>query len=218
MFSPAWFLAREMCSEQEAAEATVNIIHNEWSSMRIGTKTVQAHEGRFSVESSEAPWISLADFLLKMLHDALSATPVVQMGINRQVHFSVGSEEKRTLIGRRLAPLEPWGEWKSDLMRGAAPIRSGLRSLVMQETKSPEGPMGGHIQARVEPSYAVARNTSIFVAVNDHYQLREPSKATDCSAMMEVLATGFEPSIARSEWIIDQIMAVSEQEFGEAGR
>jgi len=210
LFSPFWLAAHNLCSKQEAEAAAVTVITAEYASLRVGAMTIQAHSDRISVETTEAPWIVLADFFTKLLHDVLPETPVTQIGINRMVHFGVGSEERRTRIGRRLAPLEPWGAWKSDLERDASPLRSGMRSLIMQETKIPSGLVVGYVQARVEPSVTVPGNSAVFVAVNDHYQLESPASATDSSTMLDVLQTGFESSIQRSEWIVDQIMALSE--------
>ena len=57
------------------------------------------------------------DFLERTFGEFLPHTPIFRMGINRQVHFTVGSEDARNEIGLKLAPHEPWGEWADALDR-----------------------------------------------------------------------------------------------------
>src|SRR5271165_2167465 len=104
IFTPDWFARYEIATENEKNTSTINIIHPEISNFRIGSKLVQVDLTRFSVESAEAPWVALMDFVTKTFGQFLTHTPINRIGINRNVHFGVGSEEKRNQIGRLLAP------------------------------------------------------------------------------------------------------------------
>ena len=71
---------------------------------------------------------------MKTFGELLPHTPLQQMGINRQVHFGVGSEEIRNRIGRTLAPTAPWGEWGAKIASSSPELRGGFASLTMQES------------------------------------------------------------------------------------
>jgi hypothetical protein len=66
----------------------------------------------------------------------------------------------------------------------------------------------GYIRAKVESSSLLP--TGILVDINDHYELGPPDDAVGCEDAVTIVATGFEPSIVRSAWIIDQVMALAE--------
>jgi hypothetical protein len=59
--------------------------------------------------ADDPPFVRIQDVVLKAFKEFLMHTPVYPLGINRTVHFSVGSFNVRDAIGRLLAPHEPWG-------------------------------------------------------------------------------------------------------------
>ena len=68
---------------------------------------------------------------------------------------------------------------------------------------------GGQINVRVEPSARVGSGrTGVFVSVNDHFA---GDRATPevADSLMEVLGREFNPSLERSEGIVDQIMPLA---------
>ena len=134
----------------------------------------------------------------------------MRSGSTASVHFLVESLAVRSALGRKLAPIEPWGELGREL--GLDKEDSGLRSLVMTQTQPegrPEGrPEGGRINITVEPSGQIGNGRlGVYVACNDHYAIggTEPSAAGDS---MELLKNRFEASLSRSEKIIDHIMSL----------
>ena len=130
------------------------------------------------------------------------------MGINRLVHFDVGSPETRERIGKLLAPRGPWGEWGKLVSSGEGPKHGGLLSLTMiQQDLSDRA--SGWIQTKIEPSKTIAHGRSgIYMEVNDHYEVAEPAKIKDAAEMTEILRTKFDSSLKNSEFIIDQIMSL----------
>jgi hypothetical protein len=69
----------------------------------------------------------------------------------------------------------------------------------------------GSINAKVEPS-ALRPMDGIFVEVNDHFFAGEdPTKVLGSEPAMDILESQWSTSIERSEWIIDQIMALREK-------
>ncbi len=131
------------------------------------------------------------------------------LGINRDMHFSVGSIEARDRIGSMLAPPEVWGEWAPDILAAEVKIHGGMTSLEMRQSLVKDRPRG-YIQATVQPSTKIRNQTGIYVRVNDHYQIDDPGKALGCEEVVGYLAAEFDNSKRRSEWIIDRIMALKD--------
>ena len=205
IFTPEWFARYEIATEAEKNDSTVNIIHPEISNFKLGSKLVQVDLTRFSVESTEAPWVALMDFVTKTFGQFLIHTPINRVGINRHVHFGVGSEENRNRIGRLLAPTSVWGEWGKRIDAAPQMRRGGFTNLTMQETRQ-----GGEgtIQATVQPSVLVKGNSGIFVNVNDDYGLKGDD-TKNAAAAMQLVSKVFDESVVQSEWIIDQLMTLA---------
>ena len=167
---------------------------------------------RFTVETDTAPLIRMRDFLVRTFGEFLNHTPITQMGINRSVHFSVGTVGVRDKIGRILAPREPWGDWRKDMEGepGEPETVGGLTSLSMTQKDRKDGHAGA-ITAKVEPSTQpnLALN-GIFMEVNDHYILGGPQTIVSTDAAISLLKSEWDQSIQRSEQIIDQIMALKD--------
>jgi hypothetical protein len=138
-------------------------------------------------------------------------TPIWMLGINREVHFSVGSEENRNAIGQLLAPTEPWGEWGRAIAESAVPARGGMTHVTMRGVKSEEGQWRAYTQAAAQPSAHIAHQRGIYVSVNDHYELINPNSVTGADLIVRRLQERFERSIEQSELIIDQLMSLKER-------
>ena len=131
------------------------------------------------------------------------------MGINRTVHFNVGQKE-RERIGLMLAPREPWGEWGKEVSSGEGAKHGGLQSLTLVQKNVSDRP-AGWIQTKIEPSLRIGHGqTGIYMEVNDHYELTDPTQTSTPQAMMALLSKVFDDSIRRSERIIDQIMSLKQ--------
>ena len=68
----------------------------------------------------------------------------------------------------------------------------------------------GSINARVEPSVRLPSD-GIYMEVNDHFIVGSPDETLSSELAMNILAEQWPKSIERSEWIIDQIMALKGQ-------
>jgi hypothetical protein len=210
IFVPPWFAQNKIVSEEQASQAAITVVHPEIALCQIGKIQIQVQLDRFSAETSEASWIDLADFIGRTFA-LLSHTPINQMGINRFVHFSVGTEETRNRIGKILAPLEPWGKWGIEMARVRNGRHGGCINLIMLQPKSP-GPISGHVQVQVQPSTQIKANAGIFVHVNDHYSFEPLEKTIGSEAIMAELAKSFEGSIRQSEELIDQVMSLKDRQ------
>ena len=189
IFQPFWFVRHELISEDAGNAAKVNLIHPEATEFQIdGQFSLHVDRTTFWITRLEAPLVIIADVVGRIFGDLLPHTPIGQVGINRMVHFSVGSLAERTRIGRLLAPPKPWGAWGVELSDSdASEAPGGLRALTMVQhgLKDREG----FIQASIEPSQLLGGGrTGIYMAINDHYQLANPDAAPDASEMIRLSA------------------------------
>ncbi len=209
IFSPLWFVRNGLISEEQGAAAEVKIIHEDVALLKIGKIQMQVEATRFTADTAEAPWVDLCDFVAKTFAEFLVHTPINQLGINRLVHFSVGSEERRNRIGNILAPLDPWGEWGKAMAASPPDIRGGCVNLTMQLSRKEEDHKG-HIQISVQPSARIKGNAGLYAQTNDHYSVGPLEDVIGCDKIMGLLINNFERSVEQSEQLIDQIMSLGE--------
>lgn len=206
IFNPDWFARHGLLSADEAESSDIAVIHPEITSFRSEWLNIRVEQQRFCVESAEAPFIRLCDLTVRTFREFLSHTPIGRMGINRHVHFDVGTIDGRDRIGNRLAPKDAWGDWAPCISAG----HGGMRSLTMEQTHV-EGRANGYIRAKVEPSVRLRDpRTGVFVEINDHYEVDDPDKVKGCDGIIALLEDCFEESLHRSEWIVDQIMRLTD--------
>ena len=208
IFTPDWFARYELLSEKEADSAEVEIVHQQVTKFRAGWLGLSVETNRFVAETTDHP-IQLRDLVVRTFQEYLPHTPIGMLGINRDMDFSVGSIEARDRIGFMLAPPNVWGEWAPYIRAAEGKSHGGMMSVEMRQSLVEDRP-GGHIQAIVQPSTKIKNQTDIYVRVNDHYEIDDPGKALGCEEVIGYLATKFDDSKRRSEWIIDRVMALKD--------
>lgn len=213
IFQPFWLVSNNIITKEQGDDAKINIIHPEATEFAVENLfSLHVDLTTFTINRTEAPLIDASDLTVKIFSELLPHTPIGQVGINRSVHFSVGSFEERNRIGRLLAPTEPWGDWGKELTGDASRIKpdqtGGLKSLTMVQPR-PGDRQFGHIQATVEPSILIGGGRSgIFMLINDHYQIENPGKPESAEEIIGLLSSHFDASVRRSKSMIDQIMAL----------
>jgi hypothetical protein len=206
IFQPFWMARQGLISDEDAQAATISVIHPEISSFAVEPEFIlNVQTDRFQISTATAPLIRVADLCGRIFGDILPHTPINQLGINRTVHFSVGSADERDRIGELIAPKAPWGEWGEGFSSKENATRGGLQSMTMINKKTSDRE-AGWIQARIEPSQSIGKGESgIFVEINDHYQIKETA---DALILMRILQDRFDASIGTADEIIDQIMSL----------
>jgi hypothetical protein len=132
IFQPFWLAHHGVISEREAETARIGFIHPEITQFNIEAEfSIQVERERFVIDRAIAPLVRIADVACRIFGELLPHTPVRQLGINRHVHFDVGSFTARDQIGIKLAPREPWGEFGRLVSTGEGAKHGGLQSLVM---------------------------------------------------------------------------------------
>jgi len=209
IFQPMWFAKQGLISEEAAAGAELGVVHPEVTIFKVDPDfSFSVDRDRLVINRGIAPLIVASDLICRMFGDLLPHTPIGQLGINRNVHFSVGSFEKRDQIGQLLAPPAPWGKWGEGFSAGDETKRGGLLSMTMIRRNLRDREVGW-IQAKVEASNKIGQGrTGIFMEINDHYQLPDPASAVDAMVMIRILQERFDSSLKSSDAIIDQIMSL----------
>ena len=150
IFTPAWFAMHGLLPKAAADSADLQVAHRQVTAFSTDWLRLQVTSDRFAADTAQAPHIRVRDLVMRVFKEHLTHTPTRVMGINRTVHFRVGSLAERDRIGRALAPVEPWGRWGVEL--GLDGEHGGMTSLIMSQIR-PEGrPPGGRINVKVEPS------------------------------------------------------------------
>jgi len=194
IFHPAWFKAHKLIMEKEADEAEIEIIHRDIVIFSLEWLKLQVTSDRFLVRTTQEPYFSFLYDLVLSAFKLLIHTPVRMMGINKEMHFSMDTEEKWHNAGHVLAPKELW----KDILNNP-----GMRKLTMQESKQRDG-LQGIVTVSVEPSPVI--KPGIFFSVNDHFQVKNKKDAIGCEEILEILDKQWKVSVERSDGMIYKLM------------
>jgi hypothetical protein len=209
IFRPKWFRANGIVGNDEADAASIEIIHQSITAFSFDWAKVRVDPNRFSIETTDPPFIRIHDVILKTFKECLMHTPVNQFGINRVVDFDTEKPEIRNRIGELLAPTNSWGAWAPKITYDlAAPRRGGVALLQMMQTPRDDG-FEGSVTAAIRPSTQPSlRTTGIHMEINDHYVVGDAEEALSSDPAMVILEGQWDKSLKNSEWIIDQIMSL----------
>jgi len=208
IFQPMWFAANELLSTEDAENAIINVVHPEITQFATRQFRLSVESEKFIVVCETLYRNVLYDLVVACFRKFLVYTPIRLMGLNRDLHFSVGSEEQRSRYGFELAPLSAWGEWGKEIEETAKNANGGrhggMMKVAMQQSPRPDE-LDGYIQTEIQPSTLIRGNAGIYVIINDHYVI-DPDEERPASAAMDVLEASWEQSGAVAEKIINSIM------------
>lgn len=208
IFTPAWFALYGLLPERAAVSAEPQIIHPEITQFQTDWLSLQVTTDKFKAETLLAPYVRVRDLVARVFKEHLYHTPLRAFGINRNVHFRVRDFSARDRLGRKLAPVEPWGAWGRRL--GTSGDQGGMVSLTMSQVTIEGRPVGDQINVTVEPSNRIVEGApGIHVGVNDHYTADETDGRESGRRLMEILEESFDHSLACGENIIDHIMSLA---------
>lgn len=209
IFTPAWFALHDLLSKDAATSAELRVAHPQFTHFQTDWLNLQVTTDKFNAGTLLAPHIRVRDLTARVFKEHLPHTPLRALGINRNVHFRVRDFGARDRIGRKLAPVEPWGVWSQRL--GASGKQGGMTSLTMTQVAIEGRSTDDRISVMVEPSNHIGQEVpGVYVGVNDHYTAGETEEPQSSGRLMEILEENFDRSLAWSESIINHIMSLSE--------
>jgi len=204
IFSPAWLRLNDVITEKQLEAAKVNLIHNDVTDFEIDTFKMQITPQRFSIATGELPYLRLVDVARKIFGDILTHTPVTFFGVNLQLHFDLESFDRRTALGRSLAPTEPWTKWGKRLNSDDPQRVGGMRTLTMEESRPSGRSPGSYRRVQIEPSLKPGLERSgVFMAINDHFACAE---SPSTGLIVKTLQENFDQSIEMSRTIVSDMM------------
>jgi hypothetical protein len=212
IMSPDWFVRQGLVHEGAILRDDPDfIIHSQIAQFKLDWGQVVTEPGKFSISSSKDPMVRIADVTVRTFSEFLPHTPLRQIGINRQVHFSVKSADVRDAIGYRLAPPDAWGDWAPAINAKTAGKRGGMISLTMQQQVFPHD-RTGFISTTVQPSTQIPAGLGIYVQVNDHFDAIKPEAGGATEEIITILKDSFESSLVNADRIIDQVMRLAHED------
>lgn len=111
IFQPEWLARYGLIAPEEADAAEVNIISGEVTHFSTDLFDIQVTHDQFIASTARAPSFGMLQDLVVGIFVTLRHTPVVRMGINRDVHFRMASEEAWHALGHRLVPPDLWSSF-----------------------------------------------------------------------------------------------------------
>ena len=155
IFQPEWFVRQNLMQPTEGEAAKITVLSPQISDFDTGRLKLQVTPQRFvAISSPDANPASVKDLVLGTFF-ILEHTPVTAVGVNRQLHFGLESEDSWHRVGDKLAPKEGWNK----ILKG----RPGMRSLMIETVNG-----DGHTtRVSVQPSQQV--KSGVYFEVNQHY-------------------------------------------------
>lgn len=202
IFHPSWFASHGLIRSQEVDAAKVQIVHPDAAVFTAEWLEINAVRDRFQAATvQESYYEPLRDLVIGVL-DLLSHTPLKLMGLNREFHYQLRSEDAWHSVGHRLVPKADW----KDLLENP-----GMKSLIVEGVRPDD--LKGYIRVKVEPSTQISYG--VYVEVNDHYDLRRSEKTiSEASEAMQILSERWSDSMKRSAAIAQKIASLESETFG----
>jgi len=191
IFQPAWFAQQNLLAQAEAEASELKIVHPQISSFETERFVLQITTDRFVAASKpNASSEPLRDLVVGTFF-ILEHTPVTAIGLNRQLHFPMKSEDEWHRLGDKLAPKDGWN--------GVLEGRPGMRSLDILTYNAQ--PAGSSMMVRVQPSVLV--KFGAYFETNEQYLApnNEPLKA-----LMQILRERWEEAQRYASKIANHIL------------
>jgi hypothetical protein len=190
---PAWLVRHDLVRQSEEAAATVQLVRPELSLFSVGPFTLHTEPSRFTCSIVDLGQLEPLRDLVKSIFTLLSQTPIRAIGLNRQMHFRVSSDEVWHRVGNELAPPTPWEGLVDD---------AGLKTLTIGQRDPTKNPRQ---QVTVEPSVRMPHGVKgVYVAVNQHFE----SKTEDASDVLTELSASWSSFFAQARRIGESVAAM----------
>ena len=164
IFHPAWFARFGLLADPEADHAKEMLVTDELTKFRTDWLELQVTRARFLALSDDpSASVSLRD-LVASTFSLLEHTHFSALGMNRELHYRVESEEQWHHFGHFLVPKRVWEQHVEN---------PGMRSLTIEGRRV--GAPEARIQHKVEPSPRF--HPGIFFASNEHYAIMDADQA-----------------------------------------
>lgn len=159
IFHPDWFRSHGLIrdSEADAAQKRDNfVIAGKLANFKAGPFELQVTQDRFMARVADSPNFPLLRDLAVGTFGLLEHTPVRLLGLNRMIHYSLGSEEQWHEVGDTLAPKDPWNGVMEE---------PGMMNVHMQGPGRVD--FAEHFRVKIQPSRQTAHG--VYFDCNEQY-------------------------------------------------
>ena len=206
--------------EAETAQVKV-LLPGQVAEYSLGWCSLAVVRERLVVETSEPPFIRIADLAQKTLSDLMPHATVVQLGINRTYTIRFESPDERDAFGTSLAPPSAWGEWGNKIGQSLkdpeAKLHGGLVSITMRE-RPVAGREHGWRDVQVTSNASPGAMTmEATINLNDHFAAGDAGQVANLepqelsqrrtSALMRTLSEEFDASLDALEALANSIVS-----------
>jgi hypothetical protein len=163
IFQPEWFARQNLLPTEECEKAEIKVIAPQVCQFETGRFIIQVTTERFSALSKpDANPAPLRDLVAGTFF-TLEHTPLKALGLNRDMHFALPSEDAWHKVGDTLVP--------KDLWKGKLQGRIGMRSLLVQSEVPgfpDEKQESTRMLIRIEPSSRI--KFGLYIQINEHFE------------------------------------------------
>lgn len=186
IFHPSWLASENMVTKQEAESAEVSVVHPEVTAFTMNKIQYEVTRDRFVIQSTYSPSFNVMKDLVLGMFGLLHYTPVHALGLNREFHFLLQSEDAWHSLGHKVAPKDIW----VGILE-----KPGTRKLIVEGIRS-DGREGC---VRIEFAPSARIHPGLFFSVNDHFQLASKDAASGCQEMLDLVRHEWDASLERSK-------------------
>ncbi|MFN2100349.1 hypothetical protein ACEWMW_09670 [Altererythrobacter sp. MF3-039] len=202
IFHPAWLSKHGLITSEEEDSARLSIAHAEVSQFQIPGMKFDIQTERCLIQAAAEPLVRSIDLFARIFGELLPHTPIEAVGVNYWAHFRLNSWKQRQEFGRRLAPIEEWGDY-GKLMDHKGKDDAGGFSTLAFRAKFPEYGSLGAINVTVQPSTRVENDVGVFMNINHH--IADENQTFNFSA---IVTERFDQIIYQSREIISHMISV----------
>ncbi len=203
IFTPAWFAKNGLFSDAELAASELSVASNSITQFVMEWLTIEVQQNRFFLQVTSDPFLRVLDMTAKIFGELLPHSHVVQIGMNYSEAFILDSTKRRLALGRKLAPLGPWGEWGKKIGEASGSAVGGMVALIMRENYEPLSI--GFRRVDVEPYDERFAGRGVTISVNDHRNIVGEKEQEDATVAVGILIECFEQSIGDAKQIVNEL-------------
>ncbi|SHE36079.1 hypothetical protein SAMN05444339_101151 [Loktanella atrilutea] len=168
IFHPSWLMANGIEPEVDTDRIDLEVCHKDVSRFSIDGTHYFVDQDRFQIQTSSAPWVQILDKTTNLFRGLLPHTPLKAVGLNRDAHFVLPSFEARMKLGRKIAPIEPWGKFGGEMEKDEPELAGGMLSLTMRSTEAADD-YSLNKNLKIEPSFQVKGSNGVYIQANFHF-------------------------------------------------
>lgn len=185
IFHPSWFEKQELLPAIETRDAKIEAISNDLAIFVMSWVRVEVLDGRFVARTNDESKFGPLRDLVVGTFQLLEHTPVLQVGLNREIEYQLPTDDEWHQVGHKLAPKEPWLPF----------VKSpGMKSVVMEAQRDDD--REGVLNITIKPIVNVpSKPRTVHIQVNDHIELGAEKTALDAC---KIIGESWEASLARA--------------------